>query len=317
VSTKTLPAPGPGQLRVRVGAAGVNPSDTYVRLGPAGPYAGMPILPTPPFTPGKDGAGVVEAVGDGSRFSVGDRVYLYGSLSGTYAEYALCTEAQAFPLPERVSFAQGACLGVPAGTAYRALFQRCDVKPGEAVLVHGASGAVGLAAVQLALGAGCVVVGTAGTQAGLEAIKAAGANAAFNHREEGYLAAAKAATPGGAGFNVCLEMMASANLAADMGVMARYGRVGIIGSRATEIGLNPRATMPLELDIRGVFSGNATPEEVRAANAGLYEAMEAGSLTPVVGMQLSLEEAPKSHVEVMTPSAGGATGNIVLVVMDQ
>lgn len=258
VKTKSLPAPAAGQLRVKIGAAGVNPSDTYVRLGPGGPYAGMPILPTPPFTPGKDGAGVVEAVGDNTRFSVGDRVYLYGSLSGTYAEYALCTDAQAFALPPNISFAQGACLGVPAGTAYRALFQRCGVQAGETVLIHGASGAVGLAAVQLARGAGCTVVGTAGTAEGLDAVKAAGAHAAVNHREEGYLSAAKAATPDGKGFKVCLEMMASSNLANDLGVMARYGRIGIIGSRAAEIPINPRAMMPLELEVRGVFSGNAT-----------------------------------------------------------
>mmetsp|Transcript_22252 Transcript_22252/g.61737 ORF Transcript_22252/g.61737 Transcript_22252/m.61737 type:complete len:342 (+) Transcript_22252:207-1232(+) len=317
VQSKTLPAPGPGELRVRIGAAGINPSDTYSRLGPAGPYAGTKLLPEPPFTPGKDGAGVVESVGAGCRFSVGDRVYLYGSITGTYAEYALCKEAQAFPMPSNVSASQGACMGVPGTTAYRALMQRCQAKSGEAVLVHGASGAVGLAAVQLARAAGCTVIGTAGTPAGMEAVRAAGANGVVCHKEDGYLQKAKSLSPGGAGFNVCLEMMASSNLASDLTVMALCGRVGIIGSKAATIPINPRAAMPLELNIMGVFAGNASAEEVTEAHAQLYKALESGALKPVVSMRLPLEEAGKGHVEVMTPSAGGATGNIVLAVTDE
>lgn len=249
-----------------------------------------------------------------ARFSVGDRVYLYGSITGTYAEYALCKESQAFPLPAGVSWARGACLGVPGFTAYRALFQRCGAKAGEAVLVHGASGAVGLVAVQLAAAAGCFVVGTAGSRAGLDAVAAAGASHAVCHRDDGYVGQLRELSPGGAGFNVCLEMMASANLAADLSVMARGGRIGIVGSKAASIAINPRATMPLEIDIRGVFASNASAEEVADANAELYKALESGALVPVVGMELPLEEAPKGHEEVMAPSAGGAAGNIVLTV---
>lgn len=118
-------------------------------------------------------------------------MYLSGSLTGTCAEYALCDESQAHRLPDNTSMAQGACLGVPAYTAYRGLVQRCRAAKGESVLIHGASGAVGLVAVQLAMAAGCsAVVGTAGTEAGMEAIRAAGAHAVC-HRQEGYLQAAK------------------------------------------------------------------------------------------------------------------------------
>jgi NADPH2:quinone reductase len=129
------PRPGPSQVLIRMHAIGVNPVETYIR---AGTYALKPALP---YTPGNDGAGVVEEVGaDVNEFKRGDRVYAAGSLSGTYAEFALCKTEQVHPLPENVSFAQGAAMGTPYATAYRGLFQRSDAKPGETVLVHGASG---------------------------------------------------------------------------------------------------------------------------------------------------------------------------------
>src|SRR5215831_17528856 len=134
--------PGPGQVVVRIHAVGVNPVETYIRSG---------IYPKPPtpYTPGADGAGVVTAVGEGvSRVAVGTRVYTAGSLSGTYAEQALCRESQVHPLPQRASFAQGAAVFVPYGTAYRALLQRAHANPGEVVFIHGASGGVGIDGVQ-------------------------------------------------------------------------------------------------------------------------------------------------------------------------
>src|SRR6266496_146350 len=156
------PRPGPGEVLVRIHAIGVNPVETYIR---AGTYARLPALP---YTPGNDGAGVVEEIGsDVNEFKPGDRVYTGGSLAGsTYAEFTLCKTAQVHPLPENVSFAQGAAMGTPYATAYRGLFQRADAKPGETVLVHGASGGVGTAAVQLARACGLRVFGTAGSDQG-------------------------------------------------------------------------------------------------------------------------------------------------------
>src|SRR3974390_706043 len=157
--------PGAGQVVLRVHAVGVNPADSYVRTGT---YASKPSLP---YTPGFDAAGVVASAGAGvNSVKVGDRVYTSGSLSGTYAEQTLCTEAQVYPLPTNVSFEQGAAMGIAYGTAYRGAFQRGGGKPGETVLVHGASGGVGTAAVQLARAAGLVVVGTAGSEAGLKLV---------------------------------------------------------------------------------------------------------------------------------------------------
>src|SRR6185436_14038456 len=119
------------------------------------------------YTPGTDGAGVVERAGPSAGFKPGDRVYLAGSLSGTYAELALCESWQAHPLPAKLSFAQGAAVHVPYATAYRALFDRARARPGETVLIHGASGGVGLAALQLAKAHGLAAFGTAGSDQGL------------------------------------------------------------------------------------------------------------------------------------------------------
>src|SRR6202158_4625112 len=138
------PKPDAGQVLVKVHAAGVNPYDTYMR---AGTYA---IKPPLPYTPGSDAAGVVEAVGDGvKKVKPGDRVYTAKTLSGAYAEYALALEEQVHPLPEKISFGQGAGVWVPYGTAYYAFHHSAEARASETVLVHGASGGGGRAAVQM------------------------------------------------------------------------------------------------------------------------------------------------------------------------
>ena len=158
--------PGAGQVVVRIHAVGVNPVETYIRTGT---YASKPNLP---YTPGSDAGGVVLSVGEGvTRVKAGERVYIAGSLSGTYAEQALCNEGQVHRLPDNVSFEQGAALGVPYGTAYRGLYLRGEAKAAETVLVHGASGGVGTAAVQIARAAGLVVIGTAGSERGMQLVR--------------------------------------------------------------------------------------------------------------------------------------------------
>ena len=314
--------PAAGQVLVRVHAAGVNPSDTYVRLGPHGPWAATPhLLPQLPFTPGKDAAGVVVAIGEGIEDcpimpAVGSRVYTTNSLSGTYAEYALCEARHVRPLPDSVSFEQGACVGVPCATAHRALFTSCGVTAGDAVFLHGASGAVGLAAVQLAVANGCIVVGSAGSAEGEAAVLAAGAHAVVNHRSEGYLAAAQTALPThlNGRFDLVLEMAAHANLVADVSLLRRGGQVAIIGSRAEAVALNPRLLMPNEVCVRGVFLPSQTDDEFEETHTWLYNKMARGALKPVVGRVLPLEDAPSAHVEVMTPGSGGKAGNVVISV---
>jgi NADPH2:quinone reductase len=303
----TLPAPAAGQVLVRVRAAGVNPVDTYIR---SGAYARNPSLP---YTPGVDAAGEVAAVGpEVTHLQPGDRVYVaatFGFSTGTYAEDMICDARVVHPLPESVTFAQGAALGVPYGTAWRALFQKGRVQPGETVLVHGASGAVGTAAVQMARAAGMTVVGTAGSSRGLELVAAQGAHHVFNHRTDGYREAIVRAT-GDRGPDVILEMLANENLPGDLAIVAPRGRVVIIGSRGPLNQFMPRAVMAKDVALLGMMLFNATAEELRPVHAAIVAGLEAGTLRPIVGLELPLAEAPRAHEAVL---AAGAYGKVVLV----
>jgi len=298
------PQPGPGQVVVRVHAAGVNPVEAYIRTGT---YAAKPNLP---YTPGGDAGGVVVAAGPGvKRVKTGDRVYTTASITGTYAELALCDEAKVQRLPEHVSFEQGAAMGVPYGTAYRGLFQRADAKPAETVLVHGASGGVGTAAVQLARAAGMVVIGTAGSENGMKLVQEQGAHHVLNHSTEGYLDELMKLTDG-RGVDVIIELLANKNLARDLTVLAKKGRVAVIGNRGT-IEINPRDAMSREADIRGVTLMNTSDAEYKEMHAALVAGLESGALHPVIGEKIPLAEAARAHTEIMGGS--GARGKMVLV----
>ena len=298
------PQPGPGQVVVRVHAAGVNPVEAYIRTGT---YAVKPNLP---YTPGVDAGGEVVAIGPGvTRVKAGDRVYVTASLTGTYAELALCDEAKVQQLPEHVSFEQGAAMGVAYGTAYRGLFQRAGAKPAETVLVHGASGGVGTAAVQLARAAGMTVIGTAGSADGMKLVKEQGAHHALNHSSEGYLDELMKLTEG-RGVDVIIELLANKNLARDLTVLAKKGRVAVIGNRGT-IEINPRDAMSREADIRGVTLMNTSDAEYKEMHAALVAGLESGALHPIIGERIPLAEAARAHTEIM--SGSGARGKMVLV----
>ncbi|MGA2609157.1 MAG: NADPH:quinone reductase [Terriglobia bacterium] len=296
-------APGPGQVVVSVKAVGVNPVDSYIR---AGTYAAKPPLP---YTPGMDAAGTVEAVGEGvESVEVGERVYVAGTLRGAYAEQTLCDAWQVHRLPERVSFAQGAGVNVPYATAYRALYNRAHGQPAETVLVHGASGGVGIAAVQMARAGGLTVIGTAGTEKGRKLVLEQGAHHVVDHRKEGYAEEIMALT-NGRGVDVILEMLANVNLAKDLTLLALRGRVVVIGNRGS-IEINPRATMQRDLSILGLTLLNATKEELVGIHAALIAGLESGTLNPVVGREMPLADAPRAHRAVMEP---GAYGKIILI----
>jgi NADPH2:quinone reductase len=297
------PKPGPGEVLVRIHAVGVNPVETYIR---AGKYARLPELP---YTPGNDGAGVVEQVGANvSEFKLGDRVYIGGSLSGTYAEFALCKKEQVHPLPANASFAQGAAMGTPYATAYRGLVQRAAAKPGETVLVHGASGGVGTAAVQLARAHGLRVFGTAGSDKGLKLAREQGAHEVFDHRADDHFEQIMKAT-GERGVDVIVELLANVNLGKDLTILAKDGRVVVIGSRGP-VEINPRDTMQRDADIRGMILPNTPPAELARIHAALVAGLENGTLRPVIGKEFPLAEAPEAHRAVME---SGAVGKIVLV----
>jgi NADPH2:quinone reductase len=301
-----IPAPKPsaGRVLVKIHAAGVNPADTYAR---SGNYA---VKPTPPYTPGTDGAGVIDTVGEGvKKVKPGDRVYVAKSLSGTYAEYALALESQVYRLPERISFSQGAGVFIPYGTAYHALHHQAQAGGRETVLVHGASGGVGIAAVQMARALGLTVFGTAGTVKGLELVRREGAHQTFDHSKTGYQEEMLKAT-GGRGVDIILEMLANVNLGHDLKLLAQYGRAIVIGSRG-DVTITPRDLMARRASVRAFTLWAITEAEAADLHAGLIAGLENGTLRPVVGKELPLKEAPQAHVEVMAPS--GAFGKIVLL----
>ena len=301
------PAAGRGQVRVRIHAVGVNPYDTYMRAG------GYAIKPDLPYTPGADAAGVIDQVGEGvSPWKAGDRVYVSGTAAGkahgAYAEYAVCAPEQVHRLPDRISFTQGAGLFVPYVTAWRALFGRASTRAGDVVLIHGASGGVGVAATQLAVACGATVIGTAGTGEGLATVRAQGAQHAVNHRTAGYLDEITKLA-GGRGPDVILEMLANVNLDHDLTVIAPGGRIVVIGNRG-RVEIDARKIMTKDVSVFGLALWGIPQDEVRRAHQAIIAGLESGALNPVVGTELPLKDAALAHTRVMEP---GARGKIVLL----
>ncbi len=297
------PKPAAGQILVRIHGVGVNPYDTYMRNGT---YAVKPPLP---YTPGSDGAGTVEVVGSGvTKVKPGDRVYVAKTVTGAYAEYALALESQVHHLPQKTSFTQGAGVWVPYGTAYHALYHSAQARASETILIHGASGGVGVAAVQFARALGLGVFGTASTQKGLDLVTREGAHQVFDHSKPGYLDEIMKAT-GGRGVDVVLEMLANVNLANSMKLLATNGRVIVIGNRG-EITINPRDLMSRRSSVRGFTLWAITPAEEADIHAGIFAGLENGTLRPVVGKEIPLAEAARAHREILEP---GAAGKIVLI----
>jgi NADPH:quinone reductase len=290
--------PDATQVLIKVKAIGVNPVEAYVR---SGSYARKPNLP---YTPGTDAAGVVEDVGSGvTKFKAGDRVYTSGTVTGAYAELALCTESQVHPLPEHASFEQGAALGVPYATACYALFHKARALTGETVLVHGGSGGVGIAAIQLAMAAGMTVIATGGSEKGRKLIENQGARYVLDHRAPGYLDAIKD------GPDVILEMLANVNLEKDLEILAARGRIVVIGSRG-KIEIDPRQLMSRNAEISGMVLFNATEGELKSVHSAIASGFKNQTLNPVVGREFPLANAAQAHRAIMEP---GAQGKIVLV----
>jgi NADPH2:quinone reductase len=283
---------------VGVHAAGVNPVETYIR---AGTYALKPPLP---YTPGGDAAGVITAVGEHvTRFKEGDRVYTAGTISGAYAQLTLCNSEQVYPLPENVSFAQGAGLHIPYATAYRALFLCAHAHAGQTVLVHGASGAVGLATVQFAVAAGLAVLGTGGTDRGRQLVREQGAAHVFDHKTPDYLDQLMKLT-GNRGADLIIEMLANVNLGRDLAVLGQGGCIVIVGSRG-DVQINPRLLMRAQGSIVGMTGG--TPEQYAQAHAAIGAGLRTGTLRPIVGKELPLADAARAHHEIIENPAFGKT----------
>ncbi|NXU74107.1 QOR oxidoreductase, partial [Oreotrochilus melanogaster] len=303
-SNVSIPVPNENQVLIKVHACGVNPVETYIR---SGNYARKPALP---YTPGSDVAGVIEGVGEQvTAFKKGDRVFSIGTVSGGYAEYALAAANRVFPLSDKLDFRQGAAIGIPYFTAYRALIQKGRAKAEESVLVHGASGGVGIATCQIARASGLKVLGTAGTVEGMNVVLRNGAHQAFNHREANYVDKIKEYT-GMEGVDVVIEMLSNINLATDLQLLSYGGRVMVVGCRGS-IEINPRDTMSKESTITGVSLFLATEEEMQDCARAVLDGIEAGWLKPLVGSEYPLEKVVQAHEDIMHSS--GARGKMVLL----
>lgn len=300
-----IPQPDDHQVLVKVKAIGVNPLEAFVLRGGFGP---QPF----PYIPGMDFAGVVERVGcKVKEIKSGDRVYgsTTDSMNNAYAEYVAVKENFVHPLPDALSYSQGAAIPVPYFTAYRALFHTASAKPGEVVFVHGASGGVGVAAVQLARGSGMRVIGTAGTAAGAELVKRAGAECVFNHREEGYLDKAKAAI-GEGGADIVIENVANKNLKKSLKVVGAGGRIVLVGG-VGETPINPLDLLVKEVAVYGVMFFRMSSQQLFQARSAVHAGIEAGWLRPHIWQELPLERAVDA--QQLLASGSGAQGKVVLL----
>ncbi|MDT2847728.1 NADPH:quinone reductase [Vagococcus carniphilus] len=294
---KKIPIVNNYDVRVKLHFAGVNAAETYIRQGG---YAFF--KPELPYTPGFDGAGVIEEVGrEVTDLKVGDRVFIASALSkkatGTYAEEIVVSADGVRKLSDNNSFEEGAALGIPATAAYRALFQRGDLKSNERVLIHGASGGVGTLAVQMAKAHGAYVIGTAGTKEGMRKVKENGADIVLNHRSDNYLEEIKSV-------DLVIEMLANVNLEKDLSVLNQRGRIIIVGNRG-ELTFNPRLTMEKEADIRGIAVWNATKDENEESLNEIQSMLEKGELHPEIGSIYSIENVREAQDDLVNqPSKG-------------
>ncbi|KAK3578476.1 hypothetical protein CHS0354_038572 [Potamilus streckersoni] len=298
-----IPTPKEDQVLIKVIAAGVNPVDAYIRSGTYG------VRPNLPYTPGMDSAGVVEEVGPKvTKFKKGSRVFTYRSYTGTYAEYTLASEDHVADLHSSLTFEQGAAIGIPYYTAYRALMFKSGAKAGSTVLIHGASGAVGLACIQIGVAHGMTMLGTAGSPEGMELIKKNGASAVFNHRQNGYVQQITEAI-NGEGPDSIIEMLANVNLRNDINIIKRNGSIVIVGNRG-ESEINPRGIMTKECVITGVTLMQTSPEEVTKMTKGVQDGMAAGWLRPHISHRYSLADAHMAHKDLI--ESIGAKGKLII-----
>lgn len=301
VNEVAIPTPGSDQIRLKVFAAGVNPVDTYVRNGIYGDTGFPRVL-------GFDAAGVIDAVGPGvDQAIIGQRVYTCSALPGSYAEYALVNLDRVYPLPDNTTFAQGAAIGIPYATAYAALHTWSQACSESIVLVHGGSGGVGIATVEIAKAAGSTVIASCGTNAGEGILREHGADLVVRHDQEGYVHAIRNAFP--SGVDIIIEMCAHINLATDLTLLQKGGTVVVVGSRGP-VQINPRDIMIRDAKIQGMLLFNATSDERQHIHQKLYTMLLDDVIRPRVAIELTLESVMESHHRVLQSGIGG---KIVLI----
>ena len=295
------------EVLIKVRSVGVNPIDSFVR---AGSFSPQPF----PYIPGMDFAGTVEQVGSKvTAVKEGDRVYgsTTDGMNNAYAEYVAVKENFVHPLPDELSYSQGAAIPVPYFTAYRALIHLANAQPGETVFVHGASGGVGIAAVQIAHGMGMRVIGTAGTPQGEELVRKSGADHVVNHREEGYIETVRKAV-GDKGADIVIENAANKNLKNDIDLVCAGGRIGVVGGLG-DISINPLNLLLKEVAVFGVYFFKISSQQLLQTRNAIRAGVEAGWLRPQIWKELPLEKASEAHD--LLCSGSGAQGKIVLTTI--
>ena len=301
-----VPQPGPGEVLVRVEVSGVNPTDWKSRVGGGLTTGGFEAI-----VPNQDGAGELEAVGpgvDGAR--VGELVWLYECqwqrAQGSAAQFIVLPEHQAVPLPEQATLDHGAGLGIPAMTAHRALFADGPID-GDAVLVQGGAGAVGHAAIQLAVRRGARVAATVSSDEKARLATEAGADLVVNYRESDVVAALRDWAPDGV--DRIVEVAIAANFETDGAVLAPYGTIATYG--APDGPLPPsRDLITKNARIDFVLVYTMPDEAKRDAVAEITHALEAGELRPLPAERFALEDTQAAHEAV----EGGFIGKVLIDV---
>lgn len=302
------PEPGPGEVRVRLACSGVNPSDVKTRGG-----VRSKTLPFPLIVPHSDGAGVIDAVGTGvDAARIGERVWTWnaawGRALGTAAQFIALPSAQAVTLPETVDFAAGACLGIPALTAFHAIAVDGGVR-GKTVLIAGGAGAVGHYAIQFARLQGArQVIATVSSAAKAQLAQAAGADAVIDYRSEDVAARVRELTAG-RGLDRVAEVDFSANARLDFEILAPEGDLVIYGSNVPEVPVNFVNGIMKNLRLRFFIVYNLNPADRARALAGVSEALASGRLQHNVAVRLPLDRIVEGHECV---EGGKAIGNVVL-----
>ncbi len=304
------PVPGEGEVRVAVKCSGVNPSDVKSRAG-----LRTTTLPFPRIVPHSDGAGVIDAVGERvPRTRIGERVWTWNAAwrrqDGTAAEYVVLPAEQAVPLPEGIDFAVGACLGIPALTAYHAVAVDGGVA-GRTVLVAGGAGAVGHYAIQFARIAGAQrVVATVSSEEKAALARGAGADVVIDYRNEDVAARVRDAT-GGKGVERIVEVDFAANVATDVEIIAPDGDVVVYGSGAGTIGVPFFPMIVKNVRVRFFIVYNLSRDDRSRAIAAVTAALGANRLQHNIAARVPLERIADAHVLV---EQGRAAGNVVVAI---
>jgi len=304
LETRPVPEPGPGEVLVRLAYSGVNPSDAKARAG-ARPGVAKPAFPQ--IVPHSDGAGVIEAVGDGvDNARVGERVWIWNGqwqrAFGTAAEYIALPSEQAVALPDGVSLEAGATLGIPGLTAAQVVFGGGDVA-GQTLLVAGGAGAVGHNAVQLAKAGGARVIATCSATA-MDRVRAAGADHVFDYADPDLAAQIMGVAPGGVARGVEVEFGANVDLLAE--VMAPLGTIAAYGSgkeMAPTLPFGPYLFKALKIDITLIYILPLAQRQAMITR--LHEALKSGALRPDVGARFALADCAQAHDAVMAPGRAG------------